>query len=100
MITSVDSPSGVGPTAPRWRWRRLEPSGGQPMWQARALGQLGEDGATVFVRRYGGVEGSCSQCGRRAPLWHAYYTLPSPWRLLGPLGLGCTREHAARAIPE
>jgi hypothetical protein len=25
--------------------------------------------------------------------------LPLPWRMLGPVGIGCSREHASRCIP-
>ncbi|MFD2093286.1 hypothetical protein [Blastococcus deserti] len=101
MITSVEErQAGVGLTPSRWRWRRLEPSAGRPMWQAPAPGQLGEDGATVFVRRFGTAADACPACGRRAELWHAYFALPLPWRLLGPVGIGCSREHAVRAVPD
>jgi hypothetical protein len=70
------------------------------MWQASAPGQLGADGATVFVRRFGMEADACPQCGRRAALWHAYIALHPPWRMLGPVGLGCSREHATRHIPD
>jgi hypothetical protein len=35
-----------------------------------------------------------------AALWHAYLGLPPPWRMLGPVGLGCNREHASRNISD
>jgi hypothetical protein len=34
------------------------------------------------------------------PLWHAYLALTPPWRMLRPVGLGCSREHATRHIPD
>jgi hypothetical protein len=100
-ITSVKGQqTGAGLAAPRWRWRRLEPSAGRPMWQAPAPGQLGEDGGTVFVRRFGLEGDACPACGRRVALWHAFLTLSLPWRMLGPVGFGCSREHASQGIPD
>jgi hypothetical protein len=100
MITCVERwQTGVELAAPRWRWRRLEPSAGHPMWQTAAPGQLGADGATIFVRRFGTETEACPRCGRQADLWHAYLHLPLPWRMLGPVGLGCSREHATAGIP-
>jgi hypothetical protein len=70
------------------------------MWQAPAPGQLGEDGVTVFVRRFGTETDACPACGRRAALWHAYLDLPLPSRMLGPVGIGCSRQHATGRIPD
>ncbi|MCW2957943.1 MAG: hypothetical protein JWP18_746 [Solirubrobacterales bacterium] len=77
-------------------WTRV----GRASWRcAPATGDLAEDGAIVAVTRTASVPGPCPVCGRRRRLWQLDVELPKPFPVLGPLGAGCTRGHALKAVP-
>jgi hypothetical protein len=52
----------------------------------------------VVVSRTDALPRQCPACGRRQRLWQVDVELPKPFPVLGPLGTGCTRRHALRAV--
>jgi hypothetical protein len=81
-----------------WHWRRAPY--GWASYEATVSGPLGEDGGYVVVGRREPVKLPCPTCGRYALQWRAAVGLPGPFPRTGPRdGSGCTRDHAANAVP-